>query len=114
VDLLEAAARQAGRPQFRFHQADVLQVVIEETDLLFIDTWHVYEQLEQELALHASRVRRHLVLHDTMIYGEVGETPGHRGLLPAIEEFLSEHHEWTESAQWATGNGLTLLTRYGG
>jgi hypothetical protein len=114
VDLLEEAAGRAGRPRFRFHQADVLRVQIETTDLLFIDTWHVYEQLQQELALHASRVRRYLVLHDTMTYGEVGEAPGYRGLLPAIEEFLLDHYEWTESAQWATGNGLTLLTRYGG
>jgi len=27
---------------FKFIQADVLQTVLEPTDLLFIDTWHIY------------------------------------------------------------------------
>jgi hypothetical protein len=113
VDVLEAAARQAGRPRFIFRQADVLQVEIAKTDLLFIDTWHVYEQLRQELALHASRVCRYLVLHDTMTFGEVGESSGHRGLCPAIEEFLWEQPQWTESPWLTVNNDLTVLTRQG-
>ena len=55
VDLLETVARAAGRPHFLFVQADVCRVEIDETDLLFIDTWHVYEQMKQELALHAGK-----------------------------------------------------------
>jgi len=58
-------------------------------------------------------VRRHLVLHDTTTYGEVGEEPGHRGLWPAIEEFLQEHPEWTLTARLTNNNGLTILTRAG-
>src|SRR5262249_36237364 len=50
VDLLQSLA---GNTDFVFHQADVRNVTIEETDLLFIDTWHVYEQLKDELRLHA-------------------------------------------------------------
>jgi|KBSSwiStaDraftv2_1062776.scaffolds.fasta_scaffold174202_2 hypothetical protein len=39
---------------------------------LFIDTWHVCEQLETELSRHSVRVRRYLVMHDTVTFGEVG------------------------------------------
>jgi hypothetical protein len=37
-------------------------VEIEETDLLFIDTCDIYGQLQQELRLHAAKVRKYLVL----------------------------------------------------
>ena len=48
---------------FKFTEADVLKVEIEETDLLFIDTLHVYNQLKAELMLHASKVRKYLCFH---------------------------------------------------
>ncbi|MGI8549509.1 MAG: glycosyltransferase [Dehalococcoidia bacterium] len=113
VDMLEGVARESRRTRFVFQQADVLEVEIDETDMLFIDTWHVYEQLKQELALHARKVRKYLVLHDTTTYGEVGESPGHRGLWPAIEEFLWQHPDWSLAARLTNNNGLTILTRAG-
>jgi hypothetical protein len=113
VDMLEAAARAAGRPRFVYRQADVRLIEIEETDLLFIDTAHYYEQLRQELTRHAGRVRRHLVFHDTFIYGERGDLPGHRGLWPAIEEFLEENPLWSESPRPTANPNLTILSRLG-
>jgi beta-1,4-mannosyl-glycoprotein beta-1,4-N-acetylglucosaminyltransferase len=111
VDPLEEAARQAGRPRFRFHQADVLQVEIEETDLLFIDTFHVYEQTRQELARHAGKVRKYLVFHDTTTFGDCGQEPGSRGIWPAIEEFLRDNSGWQLVARHTQNNGLTVLRR---
>ena len=35
--------------KFDFVEADVLKIDIEPTDLLFIDTWHCYDQLVAEL-----------------------------------------------------------------
>lgn len=113
VDLLEGVAREGRRTRFVFRQADVLQIEIEETDLLFIDTWHVCEQLRHELALHAGKVRSYLVFHDTETFGRSGEAPGSRGLWPAIEEFLREHPHWSLSARLENNNGLTILTRQG-
>jgi GT2 family glycosyltransferase len=98
----------AGRTQFVFHQADDLTVDIDETDLLFIDTWHVYEQLQAELRRHAGKVRRYLVLHDTTTFGEVGETPGHQGLWPAVEEFLRQG-SFRLRQRYANNHGLTVL-----
>lgn len=111
VDLLDRVAREEGRTHFIFHQADVLDVEIDETDLLFIDTWHVYEQLREELRLHAGRVRKFIALHNTTTFGEVGEAPGSVGLWPAVEEFLHHNREWTVAARVEYNNGLTILSR---
>lgn len=58
---------------FCFIQASTLDIEIDETDLLFIDTQHTYAQLIAELRKHHSKVRRWIALHDTMIFGEVGD-----------------------------------------
>src|SRR5262249_8726058 len=107
VDRLAALA---GRTQFAFHQADVRQVEIEETDLLFIDTWHVYEQLREELSLHSPKVRRYIVLHDTTTFGDRGEAEGRRGLWPAVEEFLARG-TFRLKRRLHNNNGLTVLER---
>jgi tetratricopeptide (TPR) repeat protein len=105
VERLQALA---GRTRFHFVQADVLHVEIEPTDLLFIDTWHVYEQLKEELRLHAGKARKYIVLHDTTTFGERGETAGHRGLWPAVEEFLAQG-TFRLREQLTNNNGLTIL-----
>ena len=48
---------------FTFILADVLKIEIEETDLLFLDTWHSYKQLKSELNLHSSKVRKYIIFH---------------------------------------------------
>lgn len=111
MDVIAAAAHAAGRPHFRFVTADVLHVAIEPTDLLFIDTLHVYEQTLRELALHAEKAGKYLAFHDTTTYGEHGEIPGTRGIWPAITEFLDAHPHWTIRERAGNNNGLTVLSR---
>jgi cephalosporin hydroxylase len=105
---------------FEFIQASSLDVEIEETDLLFIDTWHVYEQLIKELRLHNEKVRKYIILHDTESYKNIGEsyvysksTPKKQreGLQKAIDEFLDENNEWTLKEVYKHNNGLTVLQR---
>jgi hypothetical protein len=103
--------RVTGRTELRYHEANTLEVEIEPTDLLFIDTFHVYEQLRRELELHAGRVRRFIALHDTTTFGEQGEWDGHRGLWPAVMEFLAAHPEWWLAARYHHNHGLTVLER---
>lgn len=100
-----------GGVQFQFVTADVRRVRIETTDLLFIDTWHVCDQLRTELYIHSRRVRRYIAIHDTVTFGEVGETVGHRGLWPAVIQFLLDHAEWKLIEQRTRNNGLTILAR---
>lgn len=120
---------------FAYIVADVLKIDIEPTELLFIDTWHVYEQLKGELNRHADKASKYIVLHDTETFGTFGEDPPLRraahtvsealrkvskvvpeverkgGLLQAVDEFLAAHPEWKREAHFANNNGLTVLAR---
>lgn len=91
-------------------QADVLKITIKPTDLLFIDTWHVYNQLKDELRLHADQVRNYIVLHDTHTFGTTGEDRG-LGLLPAVIEFIINNPDWRFKYHSTDNNGLTVLER---
>jgi len=102
---------------FSFRLANVLDIEIDQTDLLFIDTWHAYKQLKAELALHYSKVNKYIIFHDTTTYEfsdeggytEFGFVGDGKGLWPAIEEFLQEHPEWEIKERFINNNGLTVL-----
>ena len=98
--------------EFRFTAADVREVEIAPTDLLFIDTYHHHDQLTIELARHAPKAGRFIILHDTMTFGWKGEngTSGD-GLLTALHEFLYRHREWSILESVPHNNGLTVLGR---
>jgi hypothetical protein len=110
VDAIEHAAKKAG-VGFRFHLGNVLEVDIEHTDLLFIDTLHTYDQLQAELQRHADKASRFIVLHDTTTFGNDGELTGSRGLWPAVEEFLAAQPAWKLHDKRTHNNGLTVLRR---
>lgn len=92
-------------------QADVLNLEIDNTDLLFIDTWHTYEQLQQELNIHGNKANKYLAFHDTHTYGTKDENGNKLGLLPAILEFLSKNHHWKIKLHKTNNNGFTVLER---
>lgn len=107
---LFAQARAQGRDAELFEQDSLTITNFEETDLLFIDTLHTYNQAIQELNLYHSKVRGCIVLHDTELFGEVGQD-GTRGLMHAVREFLSERGEWFMAMHFKNNNGLTVLVR---
>jgi hypothetical protein len=101
-----------------------------ETDLLFIDSWHVYGQLKRELAHWHASVKKYILIHDTTVdewYGESvrGNADAEhqsretgfpveeirKGLWPAIVEFLRAHPEWKLTERLTNNNGLTVLSR---
>ena len=104
IETAEQLAKERGI-DFTFIQADTLDpnFVLEPTDLLFIDTWHIYRQLVQELRIHGNKARKYIIMHDTTSFGEedeghweeyskrVGQPSEKRGLWPAIMEFLEEN-----------------------
>ena len=102
---------------FDYIQADVLKIEIGETDLLFIDTYHCYEQLIQELKLHSKKVNRYIAFHDTYTYGRVGENldfqnfAGTKGIMYAIEEFLNENKNWKIVHDVDYNNGLIIIEK---
>lgn len=114
----------------KYFQDSDLTCPCEETDLLFIDTWHVYAQLKRELAHWHSHVKKYIIMHDTTVdewYGESirgnhdiarqsresGFPPEEiaRGLWPAITEFLAAHPDWRLEERVTNNNGLTVLSR---
>lgn len=81
-----------------------------DTDLLFIDSLHTYRQLREELSLYNKHVRKWIVMHDTSLFGDVGED-GQTGLWLAIEEYLELHPKWILQERRYNNNGLTILKR---
>ena len=96
---------------FSFTRADVLSVQLEPTELLFIDTWHVYRQLKQELSLHGLVASKYMIFHDTTTYGRVGEDGSKLGLQDAIDEWLHYNNAWRIREIYTNNNGLTILER---
>ena len=85
-----------------YQQADTLNMTIEETDLLFIDTEHTYKQLSQELKLHGNKSRKYIIFHDTVTFPELDK---------AIYEFLTDNKHWQLLIKHVNNNGLTVLQR---
>lgn len=99
---------------FNFILGNTLEIEIERTDLLFIDTVHTYEQLSQELTKHANKVNRWIILHDTESCKEFqldscGILVG--GLQKAIDEFLEKNMGWYVKEIFTNNNGLTVLEK---
>lgn len=113
-----------------FYKQSSLECPIEQTDLLFIDTWHVYGQLKRELERWNTSVSKYIIMHDTTVDEWAGETirlkwnpkeqsqqsgiPIYeitKGLWPAIREFLESHPEWKLRERYSNNNGLTILER---
>jgi hypothetical protein len=106
---LEAAAEEAGI-DFLFEEKDVRTIQIEPTELLFIDTWHCYDQMKIELMEHADKASRFLIMHDTETFGIHGENAP-VGIWPAVSEYMREHPEWELHEHRQNNNGLTVFRR---
>lgn len=104
-----------GITDFEFRIGNTLEIEIEPTDLLFIDTLHNYKQLSKELELHADKVRKYIILHDTFTFRWRGESYTgsiEPGLWPAVLEFLEEYNNtWFIKESFNNNNGLTVLEK---
>lgn len=108
----------------KFIRANVLEIEIEKTDLLFLDTIHRYYQLFNELNIHAKNVKKYILMHDTISYGKDDEfiympnyvspvVENKKGLIMAIEDFFltEEGKNWYVLEKFENNNGLTILER---
>jgi hypothetical protein len=98
---------------FDFRLADTTALTIKETDLLFIDTLHNYNQLKKELELHSHKAKKYIIFHDTTSYEHIGESyeGGYeKGIWPAIEELIEEG-VWEIKERYTNNTGLTILNR---
>ena len=108
----------------KFIIADSLKIDIKETDLLFIDTLHTYNQLLNELNLHSKNVKKYIILHDTTTFARKDEKIyphasnivkkekiNKVGLRTAMEDFLKNNNDWKIEKDYKNNNGLTILKR---
>jgi len=108
---------------FEFVESDVLNIDIKPTDLLFIDTWHHYNQLKVELERHSGKVKKYICFHDTTSYEHHSEPTTsensfndkldwNKGLWDAITEFLEENKDiWKLKERFTNNNGFTIIER---
>jgi hypothetical protein len=96
---------------------DTRMVDIDSTDMLFTDSIHTADFVKSELLTHAQFVSKYIVIHDTSVYGDLGET-GHfvnggyhrvAGLRHGINEFLEIDSTWVKLYEYGHNNGLTIL-----
>ena len=98
---------------FTFNTKNVLHLDITGTDLLFIDTYHTYDQLKEELRLHGNKASKYLIMHDTTIFGRKSADGSNKGLIDALEEYLGQNPHWKIIEQTNDKIGLTVLQRFG-
>jgi hypothetical protein len=102
---------------YKFIQGNTQEIEIEETDFLFIDTYHEYVHLKSELKKHSSKVKQYIAFHDTVTFGEFGQddtdsiNKNFKGLNPAINEFLEQNPQWIKKFEHTISNGLVVLER---
>lgn len=109
---------------FQFLQANDMEIDIEPTDLLFIDSLHTYCHLTYELEKFSPKIQKYIAMHDTswgdiddpQYTGDYSEYPAEfdrskKGLWRAVEDFLSRHPEWSLQARYHNNYGFTILTR---
>lgn len=107
VDILE---KMGGNTQFEFRNENILNVEIEHTDLLFIDSRHNYEQMKAELSLHSMKVGRYIIMHDTTICERIDEVGQGPGIWKAVWEFL-QNGIFIIREKFDNNCGLTILER---
>jgi len=104
-------AKKQGK-KVNYIKENVLEIEIDETDLIFIDTLHTYDQLKQELKLHGNKAKKYIAFHDTYTFGLRGEDgKDKKGLMTAIIEFVAENPYWKFKIHKTNNNGFTVLER---
>ena len=101
---------------YRFKIQRSIEIIIDQTDLLFIDSLHLYEHLKKELEMHHTKVNKYMIFHDTVECATSGmDIKGKRypnkGLMIAIEEFLLGNQEWVIKEHFMNNYGLLVLKR---
>lgn len=109
--------------EYEFILGNTLELDIEPCDLLFLDTWHDYQQLRMELYRHHKNVKKYIIFHDTNSFSfhnedfyelyDQGRPESNlpKGLIPAIDEFVFSNPQWYIYERFANNNGITILKR---
>lgn len=98
----DAAAKEVG-VDFQFILGNDLDIEIEPTDLLFIDTMHTAEHTYNELNRHAVKVKKYLAFHDV--------NPTRFGTLEGIQRWWLNNSNWKLDYQDFDDCGFMVLKK---
>ena len=101
ADLFEQYAWAWG-VDFEVIESDTLDCTIDPVDVLYIDTLHKKDHLLKEVALHADKVRRYIIFHDTTY------APG---LKQAVLQFVGGGDEWRVVTECTDSVGFMTIER---
>lgn len=88
--------------EYVFIEGDTHEIIIEETDFLFLDT-NQRARTFDELERHHLNVRKYIASHDTVYFSSQRE---------AFTKFLNMHSaEWQLKDHYDNNNGLTVIER---
>jgi hypothetical protein len=107
---LEALAKEKKDFSVLIRHTDSLECNIEETDLLFIKTYHTAERLRAELARHADKVRRYIVIPTSETFGRRA-ADGKPGMKIALIDFMHKNREWSVIYNNPEQHGLMVLSK---
>lgn len=117
IPALEEAAKEID-VDFKFCLANTLHCTIDEVDLLFIDTLHAYSQITAELERHSDKVKKYIICHDVVTWGNVDESysgdktqKAKQGIYHAINDFIAKNNKWSLREIYFYNNGLAVLER---
>lgn len=88
---------------FQFIIGNSLEVEIDNTDLLFIDTVHKRRHTEAELQRHSKNVNKYIIFHDTTAWP---------GVFEAVVNFLINNHDWFIIEHCNKNSGMIVLKKY--
>ena len=92
-------------------EGNSVEVEIEETDMLMIDSEHTHEHMTKELSLHGGKVSKYIISHDTEKFKHRDEARKDRGLWDALHEFMDSNPGWELREHFPNNNGLTVIQR---
>ena len=79
-------------------KGNTLDIDIEQTDMLFVDTVHRYDHVKKELIRHSERVNKYIVIHDVN-YPKVGN--------PKVRQAC---YEFADTQGWNVTRDITEYT----
>lgn len=96
---------------FTFWRANYLEIEIEPTDLLVIESWLTYNLLKSEFEHFASNVKKYIVILGRYESAPLPYKKTKNGEAPFIGEFLKRHPEWRIDQEYSLSDGMTVFER---
>ncbi len=116
-------------PVWLFHMENTRTAIVPACDLLFVDSFHSFEQVDAELNNAADKVAKYIVFHDTVTFGSVAAANDHgviswvydrkNNLMPesclgirfAIDKLMIRDPSWKIIRSDTHAHGLLVLER---